>query len=98
MTSLLSDESPRINSPALTGTPTAPTPLTADNSTTIATTAFVKSQGYATGTNWGIQKAIVEAAENMLVDVNYQHHILKAFTVYGTMTVNGESYVFDGVS
>lgn len=28
-------------SPALTGTPTAPTPLTADNSTTIATTAYV---------------------------------------------------------
>jgi hypothetical protein len=30
-------------SPALTGTPTAPTPLTADNSTTIATTAYVQA-------------------------------------------------------
>ena len=30
-------------SPALTGTPTAPTPLLTDNSTQIATTAFVKS-------------------------------------------------------
>lgn len=37
----------RLNSPALTGTPTAPTQLTADNSTAIATTAFVKNQGYA---------------------------------------------------
>ncbi|SHH46862.1 hypothetical protein [Bradyrhizobium erythrophlei] len=32
-----------VASPALTGVPTAPTPLTADNSTTIATTAYVKA-------------------------------------------------------
>jgi hypothetical protein len=32
-----------LNSPALTGTPTAPTPSTSDDSTTIATTAFVKA-------------------------------------------------------
>lgn len=32
-----------LASPAFTGTPTAPTPLTADNSTRVATTAFVKS-------------------------------------------------------
>jgi len=35
-----------INSPAFTGDPTAPTPATADNDTSIATTAFVKAQGY----------------------------------------------------
>lgn len=35
-------------SPALTGTPTSATPATADNSTNIATTAFVKAQGYLT--------------------------------------------------
>jgi hypothetical protein len=34
----------------LTGTPTAPTPATADSSTQIATTAFVKAQGYSTVT------------------------------------------------
>ena len=33
-------------SPAFTGDPTAPTPATADNDTSIATTAFVKNQGY----------------------------------------------------
>ena len=33
-------------SPTFTGTPTAPTPATADNSQKIATTAFVKAQGY----------------------------------------------------
>lgn len=42
---------------ALTGNPTAPTPATADNDTSIATTAFVKAQGYITG----ITKANVEA-------------------------------------
>lgn len=38
----------RLESPALTGTPTAPTPATADNTTKIATTAYVKAQGYLT--------------------------------------------------
>ena len=37
-----------LNSPALTGTPTAPTAATATNTTQIATTAFVKAQGYLT--------------------------------------------------
>ena len=37
-----------LASPALTGTPTAPTPATADNTTKIATTAYVKAQGYLT--------------------------------------------------
>jgi len=37
-----------LNSPALTGSPTAPTPSTSDSSTKIATTAFVKNQNYAT--------------------------------------------------
>lgn len=37
-----------LASPAFTGTPTAPTALTADSSTKIATTAFVKAQGYVT--------------------------------------------------
>lgn len=40
-----------LASPALTGTPTVPTPSTSDNSTNIATTAFVKAQGYATGSS-----------------------------------------------
>lgn len=36
-----------INSPNFTGVPTAPTPATNDNSTKLATTAFVQAQGYA---------------------------------------------------
>lgn len=36
-----------INSPAFTGTPTAPTPALNDNSQKLATTAFVQGQAYA---------------------------------------------------
>jgi hypothetical protein len=38
-----------LASPLFTGDPRAPTPLTADNDTSIATTAFVKAQAYVTG-------------------------------------------------
>lgn len=41
----------KLDSPALTGTPTAPTPAGADNSTKIATTAFIKGLGYITDNN-----------------------------------------------
>ena len=37
-----------LTSPAFTGSPTAPTPAAADSSTKIATTAYVKGQGYLT--------------------------------------------------
>jgi len=37
-----------LASPTLTGTPLSTTPLTSDNTTKIATTAYVKAQGYAT--------------------------------------------------
>lgn len=37
-----------LASPAFTGVPTAPTATLSDNSTTVATTAFVKGQGYQT--------------------------------------------------
>ena len=36
-----------LASPTFTGTPVAPTPSSGDNSTTLATTAFVKNQAYA---------------------------------------------------
>jgi len=39
-----------LASPVFTGNPTAPTPATGDNDTSIATTAFVKAQGYTTNT------------------------------------------------
>lgn len=44
-----------FTSPALTGTPTAPTPSSADNTTKIATTAYVKSQNYITASGAPVQ-------------------------------------------
>ena len=38
-----------LASPTFTGTPLAPTPSTSDSSTKIATTAYVKAQGYGAG-------------------------------------------------
>lgn len=40
------DAKAALASPALTGAPTAPTATASDNSTKLATTAFVKAQGY----------------------------------------------------
>jgi hypothetical protein len=44
------DSKAPLASPALTGTPTAPTAATATNTTQIATTAYVKAQGYTSNT------------------------------------------------
>jgi hypothetical protein len=44
-----------LASPALTGTPTAPTAVTSDNSTIVATTAFVKAQNYITSAGAPVQ-------------------------------------------
>jgi hypothetical protein len=42
-----------LASPTFTGSPRAPTPTTSDNSTLLATTAWVKAQGYSTGGGGG---------------------------------------------
>ena len=49
---LITDLAP-VASPVFTGDPQAPTPATADNDTSIATTAFVKAQGYLTSSSVG---------------------------------------------
>ena len=51
-----------IASPALTGTPTAPTAAVATNSTQIATTAFVKGQDYASNTSLNLKANIASPA------------------------------------
>jgi hypothetical protein len=43
-----------LNSPTFTGTPTAPTPVSADSSLKLATTAYVKNQNYTIGVAGGI--------------------------------------------
>lgn len=53
ITNQLASYAPK-NSPALTGTPTAPTPTAGDDSTKIATTAYVQNElsAYSTTTDW----------------------------------------------
>jgi len=58
-----------LASPALTGTPTAPTPATADNSTTLATTAYVKAQpGAAAGASQRVLLNTLTAANSATLD------------------------------
>lgn len=80
-----------IASPTLTGDPKAPTPATGDDDTSIATTAFVKAQGYLvdapndanqwvrSGGVWATNDAIMEAP----VDAN----------VYGRGSANWQMVV-----
>lgn len=49
-----------LSSPAFTGNPTAPTPATGDDDTSVATTAFVKAQGY-------VPKSLVDAKGDLIV-------------------------------
>lgn len=51
-----------LASPVFTGTPKSVTPTTADNSTNIATTAFVKAQGYITSAGSGAKIAVATTA------------------------------------
>ena len=75
----LSGAKANLNSPALTGTPTAPTPATADNSTTLATTAYVKANiaGFtSSGTVWSLSGNAITSAD-FLGTTNAQPLIFK---------------------
>jgi len=54
-----------IASPVFTGDPKAPTPATADNDTSIATTAYVKAQGYAAGTHTHAESDITNLVSDL---------------------------------
>ena len=78
ITSALALKAP-LASPALTGTPTAPTAATATNTTQIATTSFVKAQGYLTslGFNYGTgvtANYVVQRDANGYIYANYVNH------------------------
>jgi hypothetical protein len=64
---LLSDYA-TLFSPALTGAPTAPTRSTTDNSTAIATTEWVKAQGYggAGSTAWGLITGVITTQTDLM--------------------------------
>jgi hypothetical protein len=61
-TKAYADTKAPLASPALTGTPTAPTAVKADDSTQIATTAFVKSQNYITTADVAGASAVTSVA------------------------------------
>jgi hypothetical protein len=83
-----------LASPVFTGTPLAPTPLTTDNTTTIATTAFVKAQGYLV-TNQSITLSGdisgtgTSAITTLLATVNSNVGTFQGITVNGKGLVTG---------
>lgn len=78
-----------LASPALTGTPTAPTAATATNTTQIATTAFVKAQGYTS--NAGTVTSV--AASGGTTGLTFTG---SPITSAGTLTLGGTLAVANG--
>lgn len=78
-----------LASPAFTGNPTAPTPLTADNDTSIATTAFVKAQGYTTNTGTVTSVAVSGGTTGLSTSGG-------PITTSGTVTLAGTLAVANG--
>ena len=85
-----------LESPIFTGDPTAPTPATADNDTSIATTAFVKAQGYALGadfpaTAWAAWSPTISSSIGTITSstVNIARYTKagKAITAYFDVTI-----------
>ena len=74
-----------LSGPTFTGTPTAPTPTLSDNSTKLATTEYVKSQGYITSANGGNAGTLdgYDSTQFLRSDAND--------TMSGTLTFSGAS-------
>lgn len=88
-----------IASPAFTGTPTAPTPSAGDNSTKLATTAFVKSvmpAAYTPPTKIyaGVMSAATVQATYTGVAVNTEISFIEQ-RVYSVGTGNGGATIYD---
>ena len=78
-----------IASPAFSGNPTAPTPATGDNDTSIATTAFVKAQGYTTNTGTVTSVAISGGTTGLSASGG-------PITTSGTVTLAGTLAIANG--
>lgn len=78
-----------LASPALTGVPTAPTAATATNTTQIATTAYVKAQGYST-TNGTVTSVALSGGTTGLTVTG------SPITTAGTITLAGTLAVANG--
>ena len=78
-----------LASPVFTGNPTAPTPATGDNDTSIATTAFVKAQGYTTNTGTVTSVAISGGTTGLSTSGG-------PITTSGTVTLAGTLAIANG--
>ncbi len=78
-----------LASPVFTGNPTAPTPSTGDNDTSIATTAFVKAQGYTTSTGTVTSVALSGGTTGLSVSGS-------PVTTSGTITLAGTLAIANG--
>lgn len=78
-----------LASPTFTGDPKAPTPATGDNDTSIATTAFVKAQGYTTNVGTVTSVAFSGGATGLTVTGS-------PITGSGTITLTGTLGVSNG--
>ena len=59
-----------LASPTFTGTPTAPTPATSDNSTKLATTAYVQAQAYASASSVSSLSSTVSTHTSQISTLN----------------------------
>lgn len=85
-----------LASPIFTGDPRAPTPATADNDTSIATTAFVKAQGYVTGGPYQPQDSELTALAGLTSAADRLPYFNGAGTAaLATFTTFGRSLVDD---
>lgn len=78
-----------LASPAFTGTPTAPTAAAATNNTQLATTAYVKSQGYTTNTGTVTSVAISGGTTGLSTSGG-------PITTSGTVTLAGTLAIANG--
>ena len=92
VTNSLATKAP-LASPALTGTPTAPTAATATNNTQIATTAFVKAQGYITSADGG-NAGLLDGIDSTSF---LRSDAADTFTNILTGTATGENLIVGGI-
>lgn len=87
-------------SPTLTGIPVAPTAATADTSTQIATTAFVKAvitAGAAAGANYGGDVAIAPVAASALLHLNKPSGVYSAAIKFEEVGVSKYVLGYSGI-
>ena len=93
------NELAKLASPAFTGTPTAPTPATGDNSTKVATTAFVRN-GFLQLSGGTMSGAITTSAVDFIKHTTNDNHLtIMGGTAYGnsaSILLNGGSASSNG--